>query len=52
MGKLDFYYSQFRTWADEFDNSTMEQKKIRYKFLKIKRFVLRGMSRKKNGIFP
>ena len=27
MGKLD-YYSQFRTWADEFDNSTMEQKKM------------------------
>lgn len=28
LGKLDFYYSQFRTWADEFDNSTMEQKKM------------------------
>ena len=28
MGKLDFFYSQFRTWADEFDNSTMEQKKM------------------------
>ena len=28
MGKLDFYYSQFRTWADEFDNSTIEQKKM------------------------
>lgn len=28
MGKLDFYYSQFRIWADEFDNSTMEQKKM------------------------
>ena len=28
MDKLDFYYSQFRTWADEFDNSTMEQKKM------------------------
>ena len=27
MGKLDYYYSQFRTWADEFENSTMEQKK-------------------------
>lgn len=24
MCKLDFYYSQFRTWSDEFDNSTME----------------------------
>lgn len=23
-----FYYSQFRIWADEFDNSTMEQKKM------------------------
>ena len=28
MGKLDFFYLQFRTWADEFDNSTMEQKKM------------------------
>lgn len=28
MGKLDFYYSQFKTWAEEFDNSTMEQKKM------------------------
>ena len=28
IGKLDYYYSQFRTWADEFDNSTMEQKKM------------------------
>lgn len=28
MGKLDFYYSQFRTWADEFDSSTIEQKKM------------------------
>lgn len=28
MGKLDFYYSQFRTWADEFESSTMEQKKM------------------------
>ncbi len=35
MGKLDFYYSQFRTWADEFDNSTMEQKKmIAYQLIK------------------
>lgn len=24
MGKLDLYYSQFRTWADEFNESTME----------------------------
>lgn len=28
MGKLDYYYSQFRTWAEEFDHSTMEQKKM------------------------
>lgn len=28
MGKLDFYYSQFRTWADEFDASSMEQQKM------------------------
>ena len=28
MGKLDYYYSQFRTWADEFESSTMEQKKM------------------------
>lgn len=28
MGRIDFYYSQFRTCADEFDNSTMEQKKM------------------------
>ena len=28
MGRLDYYYTQFRTWADEFDNSTMEQKKM------------------------
>jgi len=28
MGKLDFYYSQFKTWADEFDASSMEQQKM------------------------
>lgn len=28
MSRLDFYYSQFRTCADEFDNSTMELKKM------------------------
>ena len=28
VGKLDYYYSQFKTWADEFENSTMEQKKM------------------------
>ncbi|MBQ8133714.1 MAG: hypothetical protein IJ192_04835, partial [Clostridia bacterium] len=28
MGKLDYYYSQFRTWAEEFDRGAMEQKKM------------------------
>ena len=28
MGKLDYYYNQFLTWADEFKNSTLEQKKM------------------------
>lgn len=26
--KLDFYYNQFVSWADEYDNSTLEQKKM------------------------
>ena len=26
--KLDFYYEQFRGWADEFDNASPEQKKM------------------------
>ena len=28
MKDLDFYYSQFRSWAEEFDNATLEQKKM------------------------
>ena len=28
MGKLDFYYSQFRTRTVEFNESTMEQQKM------------------------
>ncbi len=28
MGKLDVYYNQFKTWADEFDKSTIEQQKM------------------------
>lgn len=28
LEKLDFYYNQFVSWADEFENSTMEQKKM------------------------
>lgn len=28
MGKLDFYYSQFKTWAEEFDESSLEQQKM------------------------
>ena len=28
MGKLDYYYSQFRTWAEEFESSSIEQKKM------------------------
>lgn len=28
MKKLDFYYSQFKNWADEFDTATIEQKKM------------------------
>ena len=28
LEKLDFYYNQFLSWADEFENSTMEQKKM------------------------
>ena len=26
LGKLDFYYEQFVSWADEFDDATLEQK--------------------------
>ena len=28
LGKLDFYYEQFVSWADEFDDATLEQKKM------------------------
>ena len=28
LDKLDYYYEQFVSWADEFENSTMEQKKM------------------------
>lgn len=28
MQQLDYYYAQFRSWADEFDNATNEQKKM------------------------
>ena len=28
MGKLGYYYSQFLSWAQEFQNSTLEQRKM------------------------
>ena len=28
LSKLEYYYRQFATWTDEFENSTMEQKKM------------------------
>ena len=28
MQQLDYYYAQFRSWAEEFDNATNEQKKM------------------------
>ena len=28
LGKIDYYYEQFLTWADEFENATNEQKKM------------------------
>ncbi len=28
LDKLDYYYNQFVSWADEFENATMEQKKM------------------------
>ena len=28
MGKLGHYYNQFLSWADEFQNSTLEQRKM------------------------
>ena len=28
LSKLDYYYDQFTSWADEFDTATTEQKKM------------------------
>ena len=28
LDKIDFYYEQFVSWAEEFDNSTLEQQKM------------------------
>ncbi len=28
MKKIDFYYEQFISWADEFDNASQERKKM------------------------
>lgn len=28
MGKIDYHYDQFRSWADEFDSATPERKKM------------------------
>ncbi len=28
IGKLDFYYDEFKSWADEFDLSTNEERKM------------------------
>ena len=28
LSKLDYYYNQFVSWADEYDNATNEQKKM------------------------
>ena len=28
MGKLGYYYNQFLSWAEEFQNSTLEQRKM------------------------
>ena len=28
LNKLDYYYTQFTSWADEFDAATVEQKKM------------------------
>ena len=28
MGELGYYYNQFLSWADEFQNSTLEQRKM------------------------
>lgn len=28
MKKLDYYYDQFNSWAEEYETATMEQKKM------------------------
>ena len=28
LSKLDYYYDQFVTWADEFENASLEQRKM------------------------
>ena len=28
LNKLDYYYTQFTSWVDEFETATMEQKKM------------------------
>ena len=28
MKKLDFYYEQFQSWADEFEEASLEQRKM------------------------
>ena len=28
LSKIDFYYDKFKSWADEFDNATLEQQKM------------------------
>lgn len=28
VDKLDYYYQQFITWADEFENASLEQRKM------------------------
>jgi len=28
MKKLDFYYDQFKSWASEFDDATLEERKM------------------------
>ena len=28
MGKIDYHYEEFRSWADEFDSASPERKKM------------------------
>ena len=28
MGRIDYYYNQFVSWADEFDKATLERKRM------------------------